>query len=174
MGLTQRLERRVQPKELGELEAEIQLFEAKRGRIDRKRGHYWGDNSSPEDQQPFMSHVLFAFRKRQDTSIQARMRGEEYHYVPQHTIGHLYHSFPNFDEAEEVRPQPYRLKIPEFRLRGLKDLFVTRVDLLNQSHIGEANSIEGLCTRAIALGVQRHLEGIPGTVADPSIYLIEK
>lgn len=174
MGLSDRLERAAQPKPLDEMEAEIALFEAKKGRIDYKRGFYIGSlHASPEDQQPFTSHVLFATTRVQDTSFVGTQRGEPYRHVPKHVLGHLYHSFPQIDEAESaIRPQPFRLKIPEFR--GLKTSFETRLDLLNPSHMDEIDSMESMCVRAIALGMRRHLEGVPATIQDPADYLIEK
>lgn len=176
MGITDRLERAAQPKDLGKLESEIALFEARKGRIDFKRGFYFGEHSSPEDQQPFMSHVLFAVTKQQSTSASAMMRGVPFRSVDTHVaLGHLYHSFPEVEDPDQsVRPQPYRLKIPAERGFRLSEPLVTRMDLLTGSHLEGLGSVEDMCMRAIALGVQRCLEGIPETVQDPSAYLIEK
>lgn len=172
MGLAERLEKIGQPKGVESLEEEVRLFEAKKGTVGLKHGEYTGNHSGPRDQQPFTSHVLFAFKRTQSTSIRARERGEQHRIVPLWRLGHLYHSFPEADSEEPVRPQPFRLKIP--LLKVFSRPVTARVDLLTDAHLEGLDTLEAMCTRAVALGTHRYLEGIPETVAEPEHYLIDK
>jgi hypothetical protein len=170
MGLAALADRISQPQPLEKLEQKVIICDPAEGAKGRFRA-YRGQHNDPTDQEPFDSHLLFTIKGTQMTSIVGRERGLRRLIVPNRGIGHLYHSFSEIEDPEQIPPQPFRLKVPVFKAFAFNTVVETRTDLLTVAHLDGVETVEAMCTRAIALGTHRYLEGIPSTVQLPETYL---